>query len=54
MGDQGASVIQIGHNENQAARYREDEPHTMEGGASFEAPRYKSYAEPESHMSSGT
>lgn len=54
LGDQGASVVQIGRNENQAARFSQEEPRAMEGGAPFESSRYKSFAEPASHMNSGT
>lgn len=55
LGDQGASVVQIGHNNDQTARYTDEQsgPRPMEGGASYEAPHLKSYAEPANRMNGG-
>ncbi|XP_031558210.1 uncharacterized protein LOC116294696 isoform X4 [Actinia tenebrosa] len=46
MGDQGATVVQVGGNSNegQGARFREEEAQRpMETGASYEVPRIKSF-----------
>lgn len=54
MGDQGATVVQVGNNnEGQTARFREEESQRpMEAGASFEAPRIKSF-ESTGHQQNG-
>lgn len=54
MGDQGATVVQVGNNnEGQNARFRGGESQRpMEAGASFEAPQAKSF-ESTGHQQNG-
>ncbi|KAK3753278.1 hypothetical protein QZH41_015220, partial [Actinostola sp. cb2023] len=48
MGDQGAAVVQLNRNDDQSARFRDEYsgPRPIEAGASYEAPRVKSFDSP--------